>query len=82
MVLLTARDRSRRHIPRWVFAAGAFVVLLCISCGGGSAPSQPPPSQPPPQAGTPAGTYTITMTATSSNSSVQPVSMPITLIVK
>jgi hypothetical protein len=78
MVLLAARDRSRRHIPRWVFAAGAFVVLLCIGCGGGG--SAPPP--PPPQPGTPPGTYTITMTATSSNSSVQPVSMPVTLIIK
>jgi hypothetical protein len=75
MVLLAARDRSRRHIPRWVFAAGAFAVLLCVGCGRGSAP-------PPPLPGTPPGTYTITMTATSSNSSVQPVSMPVTLIVK
>lgn len=78
MVLLAVRDRSRRHIPRWVFAAGAFAVLLCIGCGGGSAPPPPPP--PPP--GTPPGTFTITVTATSSNSSVQPVSMPVTLIVK
>ncbi|HKV95752.1 MAG TPA: IPT/TIG domain-containing protein [Candidatus Angelobacter sp.] len=77
MVLLAVWDRSRRHIPRWVFAtgAGAFVVLLCIGCGGGSAP-------PPPPQGTPPGTFTITVTATSSNSSVQPVSMPVTLIVK
>ena len=78
MVLLAVWDRSRRHIPRWVFAtgAGAFVVLLCIGCGGGG--STPPP--PPP--GTPAGTFTITVTGTSSNSGVQPVSVPITLIVK
>jgi hypothetical protein len=76
MVLLVQRDRSRRHIPRWVFAAGAFAVLLCIGCGGG------PPPPPPPPPGTPAGTYTITVTATSSNSSVLPVSMPVTLIVK
>jgi hypothetical protein len=76
MVLLAHRERARRHIPRWVFATGAFVVLLCIGCGGGS----PPPPPPPP--GTPPGTFTITVTATSSNSSVQPVSMPVTLIVK
>jgi hypothetical protein len=76
MVLLAHRHRARRHIPRWVFASGAFVVLLCIGCGGGS-----PPPPPPPQ-GTPPGTFTITVTATSSNSSVQPVSMPVTLIVK
>jgi hypothetical protein len=76
MVLLAYRHRARRHIPRWVFATGACVVLLCIGCGGGG--STPPP---PPQ-GTPAGTFTVTVTATSSNSSVQPVSMPVTLIVK
>ena len=81
MVLLAARDTSKRHIPRWVFAFGTFVVVLSIGCGGGgSAPSTPPP--PPPQPGTPSGTYTITMTVTSSNSSVQPVTMPVTLIVK
>ena len=78
IVLLAHWDRARRHIPRWAFATGAFAVLLCIGCGGGSAPPPPPP--PPP--GTPPGTFTITVTATSSNSSVQPVSMPVTLIVK
>jgi hypothetical protein len=78
MILLAHRNRARRHIPRWVFATGAFAVLLCIGCGGSSAPPPPPP--PPP--GTPSGTFTITVTATSSNSSVQPVSMPVTLIVK
>jgi cytochrome c peroxidase len=76
MVFLAYRERARRHIPRWVFATGAFAVLLCIGCGGGG--SAPPP--PPP--GTPPGTFTITVTATSSNSSVQPVTMPVTLIVK
>jgi len=77
MVLLPHRDRTRRQISRWVFATSAFAALLCIGCGGGSAS---PPSPPPP--GTPLGTYTITVTATSSNSSVQPVSMPVTLIVQ
>jgi hypothetical protein len=75
MVLLAHRYRARRHIPRWVFATGGFVVLLCIGCGGGG-------STPPPQQGTPPGTFTLTVTATSSNSGVQPVSMPVTLIVK
>jgi hypothetical protein len=74
MVLLA--HGARRHIPRWVFATGAFAVLLCIGCGGGS------PPLPPPAQGTPAGTFALTVTATSSNSSVQPVSMPVTLIVK
>ncbi|HEV7550374.1 MAG TPA: hypothetical protein VGP65_01765, partial [Candidatus Angelobacter sp.] len=79
IVLLAHRERARKHIPRWVFATGAFAVLLCIGCGGGSAPPPPPPPPPP---GTPPGTFAITVTATSSNSSVQPVSMPVTLIVK
>jgi cytochrome c peroxidase len=68
MVLLAYRGRVR-----WVFATGAFAVLLCVGCGGGG-------STPRPQ-GTPPGTFTITVTATSSNSSVQPVNMPVTLIV-
>ena len=78
-VLLAHRDKARRRIPRLVFATGAFAALLSISCGGGSAPPPPPPTPPP---GTPLGTYTLTVTATSSNSSVQPVSMPVTLTVK
>jgi hypothetical protein len=68
VVLLAYRGRAR-----WVFATGAFAVLLCVGCGGGG-------STPRPQ-GTPPGTFTITVTATSSNSSVQPVNMPVTLIV-
>jgi cytochrome c peroxidase len=82
MVLLAHWDRARRRIPRWGFAAGAFAVLFCIGCGGGSPQPQPQPPPPPQAHGTPAGTFTITVTATSSNSSVQPVSMPVTLIVK
>jgi cytochrome c peroxidase len=76
IILLAYRERARRQIPRWVFATGAFAVLLCIGCGGGSTPPPPPPP------GTPPGTFTITVTATSSNASVQPVTMPVTLIVK
>ena len=76
LVMVLLAHRGRRHIPRWVFATGAFVVLLCIGCGGGGSAPPPPPS------GTPPGTFTLTVTATSSNSSVQPISMPVTLIVK
>jgi len=79
MVLLAYRQRARRHVPRWVFATAtiAFAALLFIGCGGGSHPPPPPPPQ-----GTPAGTFTMTVTATSSNASVQPVSMPVTLVVR
>jgi hypothetical protein len=79
MALLAYQERTRRHFARWAFATGAFAVLLFVGCGGGG--STPPPPPPPPH-GTPAGTFTITVTATSSNSSVQPVSMPVTLIVR
>ena len=79
IALLTYRERTRRHVARWAFATGAFAVLLFVGCGGGG--STPPPPPPPPR-GTPAGTFTITVTATSSNPSVQPVSMPVTLIVR
>jgi cytochrome c peroxidase len=82
MLLLAYRERARRHIPRWIFTTGAFAVLLCIGCGGGSAPTPTPIPTPTPPPGTPAGTYTITVTVSSSNASVQPVSMPVTLIVK
>ncbi|MGH9634321.1 MAG: hypothetical protein ACRD72_05745, partial [Candidatus Angelobacter sp.] len=78
MVLLAYREKARRQIPRWAFATGAFAVLLCVGCGGGGGSTPLPP--PPP--GTPTGTFTVTVTATSSNASVQPVSMPVTLIVK
>jgi hypothetical protein len=81
IVLLAYRERARRQIPRWAFTAGAFAVLFCIGCGGGSPPPTPTPTPPPQAHGTPAGTFTITVTATSSNSSVQPVTMPVTLIV-
>ncbi|HEX7961503.1 MAG TPA: hypothetical protein VF493_16395 [Terriglobales bacterium] len=82
--LLAHRGRAQRQIPRWVFATGAFAVLLCTSCGGGSGPrpQQQQQQQQQQQTGTPAGTFTITVTATSSNSSVRPVSMPLTLIVR
>jgi len=50
----------RRHVVAPALLAFA---LMCAGCGGGSSPG----SSPPPQmsAGTPAGTYTITVTAKS-----------------
>ena len=46
IVLLAYRERARRQIPRWVFASGAFAVLLCVGCGGGgSTPPPPPPGE-------------------------------------
>jgi hypothetical protein len=43
-----------------------FAAMLLVSgCGGGGGSTPPPP--PPPITGTPAGTYTLTVTATSGN---------------
>jgi photosystem II stability/assembly factor-like uncharacterized protein len=65
-VLLTRLARTRRQrIAAVLPLAGVilFLVLQAVGCGGGS--SQPPP--PPPPTGTLAGTYTITVTGTSTN---------------
>jgi hypothetical protein len=52
--------RVRR--PTWLVLAGTtMLVLMCAGCGGGGSAS----TGPPPPAATPAGAYTITVTATS-----------------
>ncbi len=65
-VLLTRLARTRRQrVLASLPLAGVllFLVLQAVGCGGGS--YQAPP--PPPPTGTPAGTYTITLTGISSN---------------
>jgi hypothetical protein len=58
---------ERRQIVRGVsLLLLAVVTMTIVSCGGGSHNSTPPP--PPPNPGTPAGTYNITVTATSGSS--------------
>ncbi len=54
--------RRRRPALPWVvpLSATLFVVLLWAACGGGGG------AAPTPQTGTPAGTYTLTVTATTS----------------
>jgi hypothetical protein len=56
----TRRLRLGFAIP--LVAIALFLVLHSSGCGGGSTTPPPPP---PPPAGTPAGTYTINVTATS-----------------
>lgn len=59
-ILLSRRLRKSTAKIAMMLAISAAVVLTA-SCGGGS---QTPPQPPPAQGGTPAGTYTITVTAT------------------
>jgi hypothetical protein len=55
--------RNRKRLP--VFAVAVVLALVfCVSCGGGSSYTTPPPHITP---GTPSGTYTVTITATSGN---------------
>jgi len=65
VVLLVARfARTRRErLAAAVPLAGLvlFVILHATGCGGGGGGG----FVPPPQTGTPAGTYTVTVTATS-----------------
>lgn len=62
---------SQRPVLRLLWAAPLFAILLC-ACGGGG-------SQGPQNPGTPAGTYTITVTATSGNTTQ---SQNLTLVVQ
>ena len=56
-----AREPRRRRA--WA-AAGLLSLALLAGCGGGAAPPDPPAAKAP-SGGTPAGTYTVTITAAS-----------------
>jgi len=49
--------RNRKRLTRFALIAMMFALSLCVACSGGSSP--------PPTQGTPAGTYTATVTGTS-----------------
>ena len=63
IVLLVHKRQIVRGASLLLLAIGTMTI---VSCGGGSHSSTPPP--PPPNPGTPAGTYNITVTATSGSS--------------
>jgi hypothetical protein len=59
----TRRQRLALSAP--IAGVLLFLALQIVGCGGGGSTGPPPP--PPPPTGTPAGTYMVTVTATSGN---------------
>jgi len=56
---------QHRLYARAVLAGALCAILLAVGCGGGGMTTPPPPPPPPPPVGTPAGTYTLSVTANS-----------------
>jgi hypothetical protein len=54
--------KFKRVRTRWWTVAALFSIVLLFSCGGGGGSGSTPP---PGTTGTPAGTYNLTLTATS-----------------
>src|SRR5262249_28961913 len=69
------RTSSKRWLLTGAGISGLALALAFVGCGGHSGPPLLPVFTPP-------GTYTITVTATSSNSSIPPAVVPVTVIVK
>jgi hypothetical protein len=72
-VLALAVARKRR--AAWLLGAGLLIVVLWSACGGGGT------TTPPPTAGTPAGTYTVDVTATDASTSTLTHTVQLTLTV-
>jgi len=73
-VLVLAVARKRRGA--WLLGAGLLIVMLWSACGGGETKT-PPPSNP----GTPAGTYTVDVTATDAATSTLTHTIQLTMTV-
>ena len=67
---------ARRRRAAWLLGAGLLIVVLWSACGGGGT-TAPPPSNP----GTPAGTYTVDVTATDASTSTLTHTIKLTLTV-
>jgi hypothetical protein len=62
LITLIARDAPRRRKAYLGLTVSLLLAGLWVSCGGGGGGGAPPP----PQTGTPAGTYSLTITSTAS----------------
>jgi hypothetical protein len=67
---------ARRRRAAWLLGAGLLIVMLWSACGGGTK-TVPPPQNP----GTPAGTYTVDVTATDASTSTLTHTIKLTLTV-
>ena len=67
---------ARKRRAAWLLGAGLLIVMLWCGCGGGGT-TTPPPSNP----GTPAGTYTVDVTATDAAVSTLTQTIKLTLTV-
>jgi len=65
MVVLPGMRASGRSMRRYLCLVPLMLVLFLSSCGGGGSSSTPPPVN---SNGTPAGTYTLNVKATSGTS--------------
>jgi hypothetical protein len=74
-VLVLAVARRRR--AAWLLGAGLLIVMLWSACGGGGTQK----IAPPPVSGTPAGTYTVDVTATDASTTTLTHTIQLTLTV-
>jgi len=67
---------ARKRRAAWLLGACLLLAMLWSACGGGGT-TTPPPTNP----GTPAGTYTVDVTATDATTSTLTHTIQLTLIV-
>ncbi len=68
---------ARKRRAAWLLGAGLLIVMLWSACGGGGTQT----IAPPPVSGTPAGTYTVDVTATDVSTSTLTHTIQLTLTV-
>jgi hypothetical protein len=63
--------RRKNRLPSWLLLCFVLAVFITIPACGGGGPPPPPPPPPPPNSGTPAGTYTVTITGKDASGATQ-----------